>query len=252
MITKLSMQVYNCGVKTSLGANAGKCAADYIKKAILKKGQANIIMATGTAQYETLKVLIDDQEIDWSKVVMFHLDEYIGIEADHKASFRKFLTERFLDFVPPLKKTHLINGFDDVDAELDYLNQEIVKYPIDLALIGIGENGHLAFNDPPADFETDVPFIKVQLDEACRTQQVKEGWFPDLEAVPTHAVSMSIKHMLKSTAIVASIPDFRKAEPVYNTIFQAIDPQYPSTMLRLHRDCHLFLDGESSSLIPNY
>lgn len=233
----------------ALGQLAGESAAQKIKSAIKKNGQANIVMATGTAQYETLKVLINDKSIDWAKVVMFHLDEYIGIPATHKASFRKFLTERFLDHVPALRKANLINGSDNVEAELNYLNAEITQYPIDVALIGIGENGHVAFNDPPADFDIEDPFITVELDQACRQQQVSEGWFDSIDLVPTRAISMSVKQMMKAKVIIASVPDDRKATAVYNTLRQAVDPMFPSTILQLHPNCEIYLDKASAKLI---
>ncbi|MCB0647112.1 MAG: 6-phosphogluconolactonase [Saprospiraceae bacterium] len=249
MIKKISFNVIRCETQEELGRMAGEAAISTILAAIQERGQANIVMATGTAQYATLKYMIADTRIDWSKVVMFHLDEYIGIPGDHKASFRKFLTERFLDHVSPLKKTHLINGFEDADAEIEFLNEEISKHKIDLSLIGIGENGHIAFNDPPADFETESPFIKVALDDKCRMQQVGEGWFNDLDEVPTHAISMSVRHMLKTAKIIASIPDARKALPVSDTVNKAIDPWFPSTYIRKHHDCTLYVDAFSAELL---
>lgn len=238
-----------CESKKELGRLAGTRATHYLQQAIQSNGQANLVMATGTSQYDTLAYLITQKDIDWSKVVMFHLDEYIGINSEHPASFARYLKERFLDHLPPLKKTFLINGTNIVDDELAYLNEQIKLYPTDLALIGIGENGHLAFNDPPADFESTQPFIKVTLDEDCRMQQVNEGWYVGLEAVPTHAISMTIKQILAAKAIVASVPDQRKAQAVYNTLFKAIDPMYPSTILRTHPQIELFLDTESASSI---
>lgn len=249
MISNSSIKTIVSRTSAELGQKAGASAAEKIKQAISARGQANIIMATGTAQYETLRYLINDKSIDWSSVVMFHLDEYIGIPGTHKASFRKFLTERFLDKVPPLKKTHLINGYDDVNQEIEYLNEAIRKHPIDVALIGIGENGHVAFNDPPADFDTEIPFIVVKLDETCRRQQVSEQWFEAIDKVPTNAVSMSVKQMMKATSIIASVPDKRKAPAVFNTLNQDIDPRYPSSILRTHPDCELYIDTESASLL---
>lgn len=238
-----------CETKAELGFHAGKSATFYLKKAIEENGQANLVMATGTAQYDTLEYLINQKDIDWSKVVMFHLDEYIGIGSDHPASFVKFLTDRFLHHIPKLRKTHLIDGLEDINKEINYLNQEIHKYTIDLALIGIGENGHLAFNDPPADYEIQDPYIKVELDRECRMQQVNEGWYEDISKVPSQAISMSIRHIMKAKAIVASVPEQRKAIPVYNTLYKPIDPMYPSTVLRLHPHCEVYLDRASASLI---
>src|SRR6476620_4953431 len=160
-----------------LGRRAGAAAATFIRQAIAENGSASIILATGTSQFETIKQLVAEQDIDWSKVVMFHLDEYIGLPITHPASFRKYLQERFLSQVPPLKAAYLIDGEGDVEKECNRLSHLIGQDAIDVALVGIGENGHLAFNDPPADFETEQPYIVVALDEKCRKQQMGEGWF---------------------------------------------------------------------------
>ncbi|MDX5479186.1 MAG: 6-phosphogluconolactonase, partial [Cyclobacteriaceae bacterium] len=174
-----------------LGQKAGESGANLIRKAINMQGFANIILATGTSQFETLNQLLMEEGIDWKKVTVFHLDEYIGLPASHPASFRKYLTERFFSKVD-LKAYHLIYGEKDPKKECERLSILIQHHPIDVAFVGIGENGHLAFNDPPADLETKKPFIIVELDQACRMQQLGEGWFPDLESVPQKAISMSI------------------------------------------------------------
>src|SRR6478672_4135318 len=171
--------------KAELGRRAGAAAAALIRKAIAENGRANIILATGASQFETLNQLASEPAIDWIKVVMFHLDEYIGLPMSHPASFRKYLQERFLSQVPPLKAAYLIDGEGDVEKECNRLGHLIGQYTIDVALVGIGENGHLAFNDPPADFETEQPYIVVALDEMCRRQQMGEGWFTSLKEVPT-------------------------------------------------------------------
>src|SRR3954451_21011720 len=182
----MKTEVYN--TSRELGIAAAKNAARLIHNAIETNGAANIILATGTSQFETLKQLISEN-IDWSKITMFHLDEYIGLPITHPASFRKYLQERFISKVLPLKAAHLINGETDPQQECDRLGRLIMQHPIDVALIGIGENGHLAFNDPPADFETAAPYIIVDLDEACRQQQMNEGWFGAIEEVPLKAIS---------------------------------------------------------------
>ena len=174
--------IYNTPVE--LGKAAGADAAEFIRKTIESNGTANIILATGTSQFETLNQLISEKNIDWGKVVMFHLDEYIGLSVNHPASFRKYLQERFLAKVPTLKAAYLINGEADPWKNVNALEILITKDPIDVALIGIGENGHLAFNDPPADFETEEPYIIVKLDEACRKQQLGEGWFKSFKEYP--------------------------------------------------------------------
>ncbi|MBK5279926.1 MAG: glucosamine-6-phosphate deaminase [Bacteroidia bacterium] len=232
-----------------LGNAAGVAAAALIQKAISSKGQANIILATGASQFETLNQLIAVRDIDWSKVVMFHLDEYIGLPITHGASFRKYLKERFLSKVGELKAVHLINGEADSRSECKRLGDLISKQPIDVALVGIGENGHLAFNDPPADFETEEPYIVVELDEACRKQQLGEGWFNSLGEVPGSAISMSVKQILKSANIICSVPDQRKAMAVKNSIGNQVSNLFPATSLQLHPNCNCFLDNASASLL---
>lgn len=243
------MEVIISQTNTELGAKAGQQAAQQIRKAIAQNGQANVILATGSSQFETLSCLIREGSVEWAKVNMFHLDEYIGLPITHKASFRKYLTERFLDQVPALMNYTLINGEVAIDAELDRLSATIRNYPIDVALVGIGENGHLAFNDPPADFETENPYIVVNLDRACRQQQLNEGWFDTLDQVPQHAISMSIRQIMQSKSIICSVPDQRKAMAVKNTLTQAISPLFPASMLQNHPHCTLYLDTASASLL---
>ena len=233
-----------------LGKAAGIPTGELIREAIKANGTAAIILGTGTSQFETLNQLIK-QNIDWGKVVMFHLDEYIGLPLSSPASFRKYLKERFLSKVPPLKAAYLINGETDAKAECFRLNDLIRKNPIDVALVGIGENGHLAFNDPPADFETDEPYIIVELDELCRKQQLNEGWFNSMEDVPRQAISMSIKQILKSKHIICSVPDERKAIAVRNSLEQPVSNLHPASILQLHPDCRFFLDNASASLLSS-
>ena len=232
-----------------LGSAAGAVAAELIRNAIAAKRAAHIILATGASQFETINQLIGEKDIDWSKVIMFHLDEYIGITVTHPASFRKYLQERFLQKVPPLKAAYLISGEGDPSAECKRIGDLITRYPIDVALVGIGENGHLAFNDPPADFDTETPYIVVELDEPCRKQQLGEGWFASLEEVPRLAISMSIRQIMKSTSIVCSVPDSRKAMAVKNTLEQPISNLYPASILRSHADCRFYLDKYSAELL---
>ncbi|AYB30948.1 glucosamine-6-phosphate deaminase [Chryseolinea soli] len=233
---------------SELGRSAGAAAAQAIREAIASKGSAHIILATGTSQFETLKQLISEN-IDWSKVVMFHLDEYIDLPVTHPASFRKYLQEKFISKVPALKAAYLINGEVDPQAECDRLGKAITSHPIDVALVGIGENGHLAFNDPPADFATEKPYIIVELDQACRQQQLGEGWFKSLEEVPPQAISMSVKQILKSKIIICSVPDSRKATAVKNTVEQKVSNLYPASILQQHADCRLYLDKNSAALL---
>lgn len=236
----------------ALGAAAGKDAADRIRKVIAAKGQANVILATGTSQFETLSYLIGQKDIEWNKVVMFHLDEYIGLPVTHPASFRKYLQERFLDKVAPLKAAHLVNGeAANIEEECSRLGKLIAEHPIDVALVGIGENGHLAFNDPPADFATPTPYIVVDLDAQCRKQQFAEGWFASIDDIPRQAISMSVRQIMKSKAILCSVPDERKATAVRNCLEREISSQYPASILREHADCAYYLDQASASLLQN-
>ncbi|WP_300598727.1 glucosamine-6-phosphate deaminase [Niabella sp.] len=234
--------------KYALGNAAGTQAANIIRNAIEQTGKANIILATGTSQFQTLEQLIRE-DIDWSKVVMFHLDEYIGLPITHPASFRKYLKERFLDKVAPLKAYYLINGENDAEEERQRLNQLIRQYPIDVALAGIGENGHLAFNDPPADFHTEDPYLIVNLDEKCRLQQMGEGWFATVNDVPAQAISMSVKQIMKSGHIICSVPDSRKAQAIKDCVEQPVNPIFPASILQEHPSCGLYLDETSAALL---
>ena len=241
------MEIIISNTKAELGEKAAITGAGLIRKAILTNGAANIIVATGASQFEMLNELIK-QEVDWSKVTAFHLDEYIGISVNHPASFRKYLKERFADKVS-LKKFHYVDGESDPHAECRRLGEIIGKHPIDVAFVGIGENGHLAFNDPPADFETDEPYLVVSLDEKCRRQQWGEGWFPTLDDVPDRAISMSVKQIMKSRSIICSVPDRRKADAVKAAVEEAVSPEIPASILSMHKDTWLYLDKESSSLL---
>jgi len=232
-----------------LGRAAGTAAAQIIRDSIGAHGSASIILATGISQFETLNQLVSEKNIEWDKVVMFHLDEYIGLPVTHPASFRKYLQERFLSIVPALKSAFLINGETDAKAECDRLGDLITKYPVDVALVGIGENGHLAFNDPPADFDTDQPYIVVQLDEACKRQQLGEGWFKSIDEVPPYAISMSIQQILRSKYIICSAPDARKAAAVKNTLEGPVSNLHPASILQLHPNCICFLDKASARLL---
>lgn len=242
------MNVTICDNARQLGEQAGRKAAELINAAIRDKGQANIILATGASQFETLNTLVNEK-VDWSKVVMFHLDEYIGLPESSPASFRKYLKERFIAKVPPLKAVYLIDGEVDPIGECERLNSIIENHPIDVALAGIGENGHLAFNDPPADFEIESPYIIVTLDTECRQQQFNEGWFKSINDVPPQAISMSIKQICKSEQIICSVPDNRKARAVKNSLEEKVNNLVPASILQVHHGCAFYLDRLSSSLL---
>ena len=246
------MEKFIFKTKTQMGAAAAALAAQVIRYAIESSKQANIILATGTSQFETLKKLVAADGIDWQKVTMFHLDEYIGLPADHPASFRKFLNERFVDKVPGLAAVHFVNGnAKDPQQECRRVSDIIAEHPIDVALLGIGENGHLAFNDPPADFVTLEPYIIVQLDERCRRQQLGEGWFKTLEQVPRRAISMSIRQITKSACLIVSVPEKRKAEAVKDALEGPVTPTCPASILQQHSNCKVFLDEQAASLLSN-
>ncbi len=234
--------------KDALGKTAASRGADLIRSAIRKKGRANIILATGSSQFEMLSSLIQE-DIDWSRITAFHLDEYIGISINHTASFRKYLKERFVDKVP-LKEFHFIDGEADPSLEIGRLNELIEQHQIDVAFIGIGENAHLAFNDPPADFETTDPYIEVELDLDCRKQQFNEGWFPSVEEVPDRAISMSVNHILKSASIICTVPGERKAVAVKHTLENGVVSDIPASALKTHKSVYLYLDQDSSSGLP--
>jgi glucosamine-6-phosphate deaminase len=237
--------------KLDMAQKAADAAAEKIRKAIAEKGEARIIVATGASQFEFLQALVKEEGIDWTKVTGFHLDEYVGIPVDHKASFRGYMRERFVSQTPqPLKVFNEVNGeAEDTDAEIARLEELIRVAPIDVACIGFGENGHIAFNDPPADFDSNRAYKVVPLDEKCRMQQVGEGWFPDLAAVPTHAFSMTVKQIMWSKAIVCTCPDERKAEAVRNCLEGCITNMVPGTILQMHPDCQVFIDPPAASLL---
>ena len=243
------MDIFKATTKQETSKAAANAASTKLREAIKTNGHSSFIVATGASQFDFLSALTADTAIDWTKTTMFHLDEYIGISETHPASFRKYLKERLVDIVQP-GTVHLLHGeADDSQVECNRLNQIISQHQIDVAFVGIGENGHLAFNDPPADFETEDPYIVVELDEACRLQQVGEGWFNGLDDVPTHAISMSIHQIMKSKTIICTVPDERKAEAVRNCLYGEITPMHPASILQNHPDCTVYLDAGSASLL---
>ena len=242
------MRIDIAPTKQELGKRAAQAGGELIRAALARHGEANVILATGASQFEMLAELVQQPEIDWAKVICFHLDEYVGMPITHPASFRKYLKERFVDQLPHSPAAfHFLNAEADPAAECIRLGALIQQHPIDVAFIGIGENGHLAFNDPPADFETHEPYLVVELDEACRRQQFGEGWFPSLDAVPRQAISMSIRQILASQAIVCSVPDARKAQAVVQAIEGPLTPELPASILRNHGAVSLFLDEPAAS-----
>lgn len=235
--------------KIKLGQAAAEQAAAAIRKAISTRGQARIIAATAASQLEFLGALTRMPHLDWQNVEVFHLDEYIGLAVTHPGSFRKMLLEQLVEKVG-IRKYHLLDG-DDPHPEqvVRQVGNELRSAPVDIAFLGIGENGHIAFNDPPADFETEDPYIIVNLDEACRRQQVGEAWFSDISQVPERAISMSARQILKAREILAVVPDRRKAQAVKDCLEGEISPLHPASVLRQHPNATLYLDTHSASLL---
>lgn len=244
------MRIEILASKEVMGKKAAETGAEVIRQAIAARGKANVIVATGASQFEMLSQLVKEQGIDWSVVTFFHLDEYVGMPITHPASFRKYLKERVVEQLPTAPAAfHFLSGEGDCAAECQRLGELITKHPIDVAFVGIGENGHLAFNDPPADFETEQPYIVVELDDACRQQQFGEGWFPTFDAVPTQAISMSVRQIIKSARIICTVPDERKAKAVVGSVQGPVSPTMPASILQTHPQTHLFLDTAAASLL---
>ncbi|MCA9194862.1 MAG: glucosamine-6-phosphate deaminase [Planctomycetales bacterium] len=242
------MEIVIAPNRVALGQFVGQVAGEIIREAIQTNGCCRLVVATGSSQFEVLDQLVQQPGIDWGKVEGYHLDEYIGLDASHPASFVGYLKQRFVDRVP-LKSFFFLNGKTPPNELLEQANSQLAGRPINLMLCGIGENGHLAFNDPPANFDASEPYLIVDLDEACRKQQVGEGWFDSLDQVPTRAISMSIRQILGAQRILCSVPDRRKAEAVCNTLEQPVSPLVPASALRNHAATTLILDAASASLL---
>ena len=234
--------------KRALATAAAEQATTAIRRAVADRGKARIIAATGASQFEFLEALTSLPGIDWKQVEMFHLDEYIGLPASHPASFSKYLQERLI------RKTgithhHLLNGEENPADVIRHTSRALREAPVDVAFVGVGENGHLAFNDPPADFETEEEYLMVTLDEDCRRQQLGEGWFPTLDDVPRRAISMSVRQILKAKEIICIVPDARKAKAVKSCFEGAISPLAPASILRTHPNTTVYLDQHSAALL---
>jgi glucosamine-6-phosphate deaminase len=244
------MEIIVSANKLALGQKAAARGATLIRQALKTRGFANIMVATGASQFEMLEQLVKEGDIHWPAVTCFHLDEYVGIPITHAGSFRKYLWERFVSRLPlPLAAFHYVNGEGDPQAECKRLSAIIRRSPIDVAFVGIGENGHLAFNDPPADFETREPYLVVNLDDACRQQQMGEGWFPVIGDVPRQAISMSCHQIMQSKAIIVSVPDARKAVAVKRSIEGPVTPAVPASILQKHENVAIYLDGPAASML---
>ncbi len=235
--------------KAEMARVAADHAAAALREAIARRGAARAIAATGASQFEFLDELARRPGIDWGQVVFFHLDEYVGLPETHPASFRRYLKTRLADRVQP-RAFHFIEGdASDPLAECRRVGMLLSESPVDVAFVGIGENGHLAFNDPPADFETEEPYLVVALDDACRRQQLGEGWFASLDEVPRRAISMSIRQVLKAREILGVVPDWRKAQAVRDCLEEPVSPAHPSSILQTHPRTVVFLDTDSASLL---
>ena len=230
-----------------LGVKAAKATAALINSAIEEKGSARIILSTGASQFTTLEALVKEN-IDWSKVEMFHLDEYIGIDETHPASFVKYLKERFVSKVN-LKNAYFVDPSTGVEETIAFLTEKLGEKSVDVGLIGIGENAHIAFNDPPADFDDDNAYKIVVLAERCRQQQLGEGWFATLEDVPEKAISMTVKQILRCEHIISAVPYKVKAQAIYDTINNDVTNMIPATILKTHPDAQLFIDADSAALL---
>lgn len=235
--------------KETLGRQAAALGAQAIRDEVARHGEATIIVATGASQFEMLQHLVAAEGIDWSKVTAFHLDEYVGLSESHPASFRRYLRERFMAPLNDAPRFIPVDGEGDPQAAVEQLNTLIAGRRIAVCFAGIGENCHLAFNDPPADVETEQPYLVVTLDEACRQQQFGEGWFPSFDAVPQQAISMSIRQILKSELIILAVSDTRKAEAAKAALEGPVSNLAPASILQTHKRTVLFIDPAAASLL---
>ena len=238
-----------CSDAEELGFKAARFAATKLNEAIKQNGKARLVVSTGNSQFETFRALLNEK-VEWERVEVFHLDEYVGLPVTHNASFRKYLYDRFINHVT-IKKFYSVDVDGDINQKIRTLTAEIRKRPVDLGLIGIGVNGHIAFNDPPADFDTREAYVIVKLDDQCRLQQVNEGWFKTLESVPSKAVSMTPWQIMQCRTIISCVPHKVKATAVRNTLINELTNIVPATLLKHHKDYHLYLDINSASeIIP--
>lgn len=244
------MQINISKTALEMGGEAAKFVAEKLRTIIKEKGEARMVVSTGSSQFEMFSALVKEK-IEWSKVEVFHLDEYIGLPVTHPASFRKYLYERFVNLVP-VKKFHAVDVEGDIKRKISYLTGEIRKKPVDIGLIGIGVNAHIAFNDPPADFNTKEAYIVVKLNDQCKKQQVDEGWFPSTTDVPKEAVSMSVWQIMQCKTIVSVVPHKVKADAVKKTFTSEFSNLVPSTMLKQHNDFHLFIDYDSAEEVVRF
>ena len=243
------MKLIISNTKEELGNASAIHAAKLVNDAIAKQGYARILLSTGASQFPFFVEFVK-QNIDWSKVEMFHLDEYVGISEEHPASFKRYLLDRFVNVVHP-KCAHLINGQNNPEETIAELTALLNEKPIDVGLIGIGENGHIAFNDPPADFDDQRAYKVVTLDERCLQQQIGEGWFKNVDETYKQAISMTCSQIMKCKSIISVVPYKVKAEAIYNTLTRDLTPEVPATLLKQHMDCTIYCDKDSASLLTD-
>lgn len=244
------MQINISKTAMEMGEASAKFIAEKLRGIIKEKGEARMVVSTGSSQFEMFTALVKEK-IEWNKVEIFHLDEYIGLPVTHPASFRKYLYERFVNLLP-VKQFHAVDVEGDIKGKISNLSSEIRKKPVDIGLIGIGVNSHIAFNDPPADFKTKEAYIVVKLNDQCKKQQVDEGWFPAIADVPKEAVSMSVWQIMQCKTIVSVVPHKVKADAVRKTFISELSNLVPSSMLKQHNDFHLFIDYESASEVVRF
>jgi len=247
-MTKWIEQVSIGRTKDLRARAAASYAVAELTAALQRKSTVRLVAATGASQIEFLEYVTSTPGVDWKRVELFHLDEYIGFGMDHPASFARYIKERIIERTG-IVKFHLLDGSANPDETIRSANEEIRSAPVDLAFVGIGENGHLAFNDPPADFDIEDPYIIVNLDDACRRQQVGEGWFKSIEDVPPRAISMSVQQILKAESIVCTVPDERKAKALKAAILGPVTPEVPASILRNHRKVKFFIDAPAAQLL---
>ncbi len=245
------MEIHCCD---DAGRAAAKTGAALLRGIIDDQGTATIALAAGSSQLGMLEALVAEPDIAWDAITAYPLDDYVGLSGKHRASFERYLKERFVEQLPtPIKAFHAIQGdAEDPHTETVRMSRQLLQHEIDIAFVGIGENGHIAFNDPPADFDTEEPFIMVELNERCRQQQVNEGWFSTIEDVPHEAISMSVHQIMKSRHLVVTVPDSRKAEAVRAAVEGEITSRVPASILQKHEACQLFLDHDSASLLEQF
>ncbi|MBE5751949.1 MAG: glucosamine-6-phosphate deaminase [Clostridiales bacterium] len=235
--------------KEEMGKLAAQHTAKLINEAIAKQGYARILLSTGASQFPFFDEIVKEN-VDWSKVEMFHLDEYVGISEDHPASFKRYLLDRFVNKVNP-GKAYLINGQGNPEETIANLTALLNDKPVDVGLIGIGENAHIAFNDPPADFYDTRAYKVVTLDQRCLQQQIGEGWFKNVEETYKQAISMTCPQIMKCKSIISVVPYKVKAEAIYNTLTRDLTPEVPATLLKQHADCTVYCDADSASLLTD-